>query len=71
MVTPVVEDVITVASVGYPPLVVDINDLDPKTSEYGKSEGLVRGVCAYFKKMGTKSVVFMQQQLQMCLKVQV
>ena len=54
MVTPVVEDVITVASVGYPPLVVDINDLEPKTSEYGKSEGLVRGVCAYFKKNGYK-----------------
>lgn len=54
MVTPVIEDVITIASVGYPPLVVDINDLEPKTAEYGKSEGLVRGVCAYFKQNGYK-----------------
>ena len=52
MVTPVLESTITIASVGYPPFVVDINDLEPKTSEYGKSEGLVRGVCAYFKQNG-------------------
>ena len=52
LVTPVLESTITIASVGYPPFVVDINDLEPKTSEYGKSEGLVRGVCAYFKQNG-------------------
>lgn len=52
MVTPVIDSTITVASVGYPPLVIDINDLEPKTSEFGKSEGLVRGVCAYFKQNG-------------------
>lgn len=54
MVTPIAEDTIIVASVGYPPLVVDINDLEAKSSEYGKSEGLVRGVCAYFKQNGYK-----------------
>lgn len=52
MVTPIDEPVITVASVGYSPVTIDINDLVPKTSEYGKSEGLVRGVCAYFKNNG-------------------
>lgn len=53
-VTPVNEDTITIASIGYPPLVVDINDLEPNVDEYGKSEGLVRGVCAYFKQNGYK-----------------
>lgn len=52
MVTPVDEPTITVASVGYPPVTININDLVPKTSEYGKSEGLVRGVCAYYKNNG-------------------
>lgn len=52
LVTPTDDHTITVASVGYPPVVIDINDLEPKESEYGKSEGLVRGVVAYFKENG-------------------
>ncbi len=52
LVTPLEANTITVASLGYPPVVVNIDDLDPNTSEHGKSEALVRGVCAYFKKAG-------------------
>ena len=40
---------IVVASIGYPVVEVDIDDLLPNADEYGKSEALVRGVIAYYK----------------------
>lgn len=43
---------IIVASIGYPVVEVDVNDLLPNAEEYGKSEALVRGVIAYYKEHG-------------------
>lgn len=51
-VTPTEDSYITVASLGYPPVSIDINELEANPSEFGSSEGLVRGVCAYFKENG-------------------
>lgn len=51
-VTPTNDHYITVASVGYPPVNIDLNKLSPNKDEYGSSEALVRGVCAYFKQNG-------------------
>lgn len=51
-VTPTDSHYITVASVGYPAVTVDLNDLKPNKDEYGSSEALVRGVAAYFKENG-------------------
>ena len=48
------KDKITIASIGYPVVEVDINDLEIHKDEFGKSEGLVRGVVAYYKKNGYK-----------------
>ncbi len=48
------EGKITIASLGYPVVNVDINDLNVHKEEFGQSEGLVRGVCAYYKKNGYK-----------------
>ena len=48
------EGKITIASLGYPVVDVDINDLAIHKEEFGKSEGLVRGVLAYYKKQGYK-----------------
>ena len=45
---------ITIASIGYPVVDVDINDTKVNKAEFGKSEGLVRGVVAYFKQNGYK-----------------
>ena len=45
---------IIVASIGYPVVEVDIDDLLPNADEYGKSEALVRGVIAYYKEHGYK-----------------
>ena len=52
LVTPLDSNFITVASVGYPPVVVNIDDLAENPAEHGRSEGLVRGVCAYLKNTG-------------------
>lgn len=52
MVTPTDDNTITVASVGYPAVVINLDNLMPSEAEYGKSEGLVRGVCAYYKEHG-------------------
>ena len=52
-VTPM-EGKIIVASIGYPVVEVDIDDLLPNADEYGKSEALVRGVIAYYKEHGYK-----------------
>jgi len=48
------EGKITIASIGFPIVDVDINDISIHKEEFGKSEGLVRGVVAYFKKNGYK-----------------
>lgn len=53
-VTPREDNHIVVASVGYPVVKVDIKDLEPKISEHGTSEGIVRGVCSYFINSGYK-----------------
>ncbi|MGN0771380.1 MAG: galactokinase [Christensenellales bacterium] len=47
-VTPLAERKIIVDSVGYPTVEVNIDDLQPNSAEYGTSEALVRGVCAYY-----------------------
>lgn len=53
-VTPRDDNKIVVASVGYPVITVDLNDLLPNESEYGDSSALVRGVCAYYSKHNLK-----------------
>lgn len=45
---------IIVESIGYPEVVVDINDLKINKNEYGKSEALVRGVLKGFVDRGYK-----------------
>ena len=52
-VTPL-EGKVVVASIGYPEVVVDLNDLEANSEEYGSSEALVRGVLAYYKQNGYK-----------------
>lgn len=51
-VTPLQERKIIVDSVGYPTVEVNIDELEPDVNEYGTSEALVRGVCAYYKENG-------------------
>lgn len=53
-VTPRNDNKIIVASIGFPVVEIDFNDLKPNKAEYGTSEGLVRGVCAYFVENGYK-----------------
>ena len=48
------EGKITIASLGFPVVNVDISDLNIHKEEFGKSEGLVRGVLAYYVKQGYK-----------------
>ena len=43
---------VCVKSEGYKKDVVDLNDLEPNVSEYGRSSALVRGVCAEFRRRG-------------------
>lgn len=45
---------IIVDSIGYPIVEVDISDINVHKDEFGKSEGLVRGVVAYFVQNGYK-----------------
>ena len=52
-VTPL-EGKVVVASIGYPEVVVDLDELEPSSEEYGSSEALVRGVLAYYKQNGYK-----------------
>ena len=52
-VTPL-EGKVVVASVGYPEVVVSLDELEPSSDEYGSSEALVRGVLAYYKQNGYK-----------------
>lgn len=51
-VTPTDEQKIVVASVGYPVVEVDLTQLRPDAAEFGTSEALVRGVCAYYQQKG-------------------
>ena len=46
------ENVIRIHSLGYSPDEVDITDTEPKSSEFGTSKGIIRGVAAAFKRMG-------------------
>lgn len=46
------DDVVAIASKGYKPFYVDINDLNPKENEKGTSAALVRGVLARMKAFG-------------------
>ncbi len=43
-VSPREDSIVKICSVGYPPVVVDISDLDVKKEEYGTSNALTRGV---------------------------
>ncbi len=52
-VTPL-EGKVVVASIGYPEVVVNLDELEPSSEEYGSSEALVRGVLAYYKQNGYK-----------------
>ena len=52
-VTPSDKPVVTLYSEGYDkPFVVDLNDLEPKKSEYETTDGLIRGVAARMKELG-------------------
>lgn len=55
IVTPINERVITVASEGYPPVTVNIDNIMARPEEFGTSEALVRGVCAYYVNKGYKT----------------
>lgn len=47
------ENVVRVKSAEYDKTdVIDVTDLEPHTEEYGRSKGLIRGVCAGFKNRG-------------------
>ena len=46
------KEIIRLKSEGYDMDLVDVNDLEPKTAEFSKSKGLIRGVCAGFVKRG-------------------
>lgn len=48
------DGIICVNSEGYAPITVDSSDLSVKEEEAGKSESLIRGVCARFKELGYK-----------------
>jgi len=45
---------IIIDSIGYPPVEIDLNDLEIHKEDFGKSEGMVRGTVAYFKQNGYK-----------------
>lgn len=48
------DNIVTIASAGYPPVHVNINDLEINHTENGKSEALVRGVLKYYLNNGYK-----------------
>ncbi len=53
-VTPRDDGIICVHSEGYSPISVDSNDLEIKDNEAGKSDALIRGICARFSQLGYK-----------------
>lgn len=48
------DGIICVNSQGYSPITVDTSDLEIKDSEAGKSDALIRGICARFGQLGYK-----------------
>lgn len=47
------ENIVRVKSAEYDKIdIIDITDLEPHKEEYGKSKGLIRGICAAFKQRG-------------------
>lgn len=47
------ENIVRVKSAEYDKIdIIDVTDLEPHQEEYGKSKGLIRGVCAGFKNRG-------------------
>ena len=46
------DDIITVASVGFPAITINLNELEAVESEKGDSAALVRGICARFRQLG-------------------
>lgn len=46
------DNIIRIESAGYKVSPVDLNDLDSRESEYGKTSALIRGCAAFFKKAG-------------------
>ncbi len=47
------DDIVKVKSIEYDKIdIIDLNDLTPHEDEFGKSKGLIRGVCAAFKERG-------------------
>ena len=48
------DGIICVNSEGYPSISVDTSDLKVKNDEAGKSNALIRGICARFKQLGYK-----------------
>lgn len=53
-VSPRDDGIICVNSEGYPCITVDSNDLEIKDDEAGKSNALIRGICARFNQLGYK-----------------
>lgn len=53
-VTPRDDGIICVHSEGYSPISVDSNDLEIKDNEAGRSDALIRGICARFGQLGYK-----------------
>lgn len=47
-------DIVSVMSKGYKEFTIDINDLELKKSEYGKTQGLCRGILRRLKDLGYK-----------------
>lgn len=52
VVTKTEDSIVTVNSENYPLFKVDLNDLDPKEDEKGKTEALIRGIAASIKAKG-------------------
>ncbi len=46
------DNIVRIESEGYKVDPVDLNDLESKESEYGRTSALIRGCCAHFKKSG-------------------
>lgn len=46
------DGIVRIKSAGYPIDIVDCNELEPSSSEYGKSQAIIRGIIARFKQLG-------------------
>ncbi len=45
-------DTVHMQSAGYPPVTVELSDLEPRKAEYGTTAGLIRGVAAGIRNLG-------------------